>query len=77
MEDIIDTGLTIRYILKQLRARNPASLKVCSLLDKPSRREVEVPIDYLGFTLPNRFVVGFGLDHNQKYRNLPYIAALE
>lgn len=74
VEDVIDTGLTIRYILKQLAGRNPASLKICALLDKPSRRKVEVPIDYMGFTIPNNFVVGFGLDFDQLYRNLPYIA---
>ena len=77
VEDIIDSGLTIRCILRQLSARNPASLKVCTLLDKPDRREIDVAIDYIGFTLPDRFVVGFGLDFNQKYRNLLYIATLE
>ncbi|MFC1853695.1 hypoxanthine phosphoribosyltransferase [candidate division CSSED10-310 bacterium] len=76
VEDIIDTGLTIRFILKQLAGRNPASLKICTLLDKPSRREVEVPIDYIGFTIPNEFVIGFGLDYDQRYRNLPYIGVL-
>jgi len=77
VEDIVDTGLTIRFIMKQLQGRNPASLKICSLLDKPSRRIVDVPIDYCGFTIPDTFVVGYGLDFDQKYRNLPYIVSLD
>ncbi|MBN2383139.1 hypoxanthine phosphoribosyltransferase [bacterium] len=77
IEDIVDSGLTLRFILKQLAGRNPASLKICTLLDKPSRRLVEVPIDYCGFAIPDSFVVGYGLDFDQRYRNLPFIAALD
>ena len=73
VEDIVDTGLTLDYLLRLLRSRNPRSLKVCSLLSKPSRRQVEVDIDYLGFEIPDRFVVGYGLDLDQRYRNLPFI----
>ena len=74
VEDIIDTGLTMDYLLRMLQVRNPASLKVASLLDKPSNREIEVPVDYVGFTIPDEFVVGYGLDFNELYRNLPHIA---
>ncbi len=73
VEDIVDTGLTLSYLLKSLRVRNPASLKVASLLDKPSRRTVPVEVDWVGFTIPDAFVIGYGLDLDQKYRNLPYI----
>lgn len=76
VEDIVDSGLTIAHLLKLLRTRNPASLKVCSLLHKPSRAKIEVPIDYLGFTIEDRFVIGYGLDHAEHYRNLPYIGVL-
>jgi len=76
IEDIIDTGHTIAYLKENFLTRRPASLKVCALLDKPSRREVEVVIDYVGFRIPDEFVVGYGLDFGQRYRNLPYIAAL-
>jgi len=76
VEDIVDTGLTLNYILNLIRSRNPASVRVCALLDKPERRIVPVEIHYLGFTIPNRFVVGYGLDYAQKYRNLPYIGVL-
>ena len=76
VEDIVDTGLTLDYLLRILEPRRPRSLKVCSLLEKPSRRRVDVPIDYVGFSIPDEFVVGYGLDYDQKYRNLPYIAAL-
>ncbi|MCX7642351.1 MAG: hypoxanthine phosphoribosyltransferase [Armatimonadetes bacterium] len=76
VEDIVDTGLTLNYILNLIRSRNPASVRVCALLDKPERRIVPVEIHYLGFTIPNRFVVGYGLDYAQKYRNLPYIGIL-
>ena len=76
IEDIVDTGLTLAYLCHRLRARNPASLKICALLDKPSRRKVEVEVHYVGFTIPDAFVVGYGLDYGQKYRNLPYIAIL-
>ncbi len=76
VEDIVDTGLTLEYLLRILATRRPRSLKVCSLLDKPARRVVAVPVDYVGFTIPDEFVVGYGLDFNQRYRNLPYVAAL-
>jgi hypoxanthine phosphoribosyltransferase len=77
VEDIADTGLTLRYLYNNLRARGPRSLKVVALLSKPSRRRVEVPVDYIGFEIPDRFVVGYGLDVDQHYRNLPYIAAID
>lgn len=73
VEDIIDTGRTMRTLLEVLKNRGAASVKLCALLDKPERREVEVHSDYLGFTIPDKFVVGYGLDYAQKYRNLPYI----
>jgi len=76
IEDIIDSGRTIAYLKENFLTRKPASIKVCTLLDKPSRREVAVVIDYVGFTVPDEFVVGYGLDFGQKYRNLPYIATL-
>ncbi|MDE2888468.1 MAG: hypoxanthine phosphoribosyltransferase [Gemmatimonadota bacterium] len=76
VEDIVDTGLTLEYLLRILATRRPRSLKVCSLLDKPARRVVDVPLDYVGFTVPDEFVVGYGLDYDQRYRNLPYIASL-
>jgi hypoxanthine phosphoribosyltransferase len=75
-EDIVDTGLTLRYLLDTLEARQPASVATCALLDKPSRRRVEVPVDYRGFEIPDRFVVGYGLDHAGRFRNLPYLAVL-
>ena len=74
VEDIVDTGLTLDYLMRLLRSRNPRSLRVCSLLSKPARRKVDVDIDYLGFEIPDRFVVGYGLDLDQRYRNLPFIA---
>ncbi len=77
VEDIIDTGLTAHYLLDNLATRHPASLKLCSLLHKPDRAVREVAIDYLGFTIPNKFVVGYGLDYAQRYRNLAYIGHLE
>jgi hypoxanthine phosphoribosyltransferase len=77
IEDIIDTGLTTRFCLDYLRQKKPASLKLCALTDKPSRRQVPVTIDYLGFTVPNKFLVGYGLDLNQKFRNLPDICFIE
>lgn len=77
VEDIIDSGKTLDMIKKMLSARNAKSLKICTLLDKPSRREVEVEVDYIGFEIPDEFVVGYGLDYAQKYRNLPYLARLE
>jgi hypoxanthine phosphoribosyltransferase len=77
VEDIIDTGLTLHYLLDNIRARKPASVKVVALLDKPSRRRIEAKADYLGFQIPDAFVVGYGLDFGQRYRNLPYIAILK
>ena len=77
VEDIIDSGLTLQYLLRNLRARNPRSLEVCALLTKPERRRVDLPTRYVGFEIPNRFAIGYGLDHGQRYRNLPYVAALE
>ncbi|MFH1263597.1 MAG: hypoxanthine phosphoribosyltransferase [Pseudomonadota bacterium] len=76
VEDIVDTGNTLHYILEGLRLRNPASLKVCTLLLKPECIQKKVPVSYIGFKIPNKFVVGFGLDAAEKYRNLPYIAIL-
>ncbi|MEW5717442.1 MAG: hypoxanthine phosphoribosyltransferase [Chloroflexota bacterium] len=77
VEDIIDTGRTLTYITELLKTRNPTSVKICTLLNKPSRREVNVPLDYIGFDIPNEFVVGYGLDYNEVYRNLPYIGVLK
>ena len=77
IEDIVDTGLTLRYLLDTLRARQPASLKVCALLDKPARRRVRVPLDYYGFIIPNEFVVGYGLDLEERYRGLPFVGVLK
>ena len=76
VEDIIDTGLTLNYLLRYLRGKNPNTLRICALLDKPARRLVEIPIDYLGFTIPDEFVVGYGLDYGEFYRNLPFIGVL-
>jgi hypoxanthine phosphoribosyltransferase len=77
VEDIVDSGLTLQYLMRNLGARDPASLEVCALLTKPERRKVELPTRYLGFEIPDRFVIGYGLDHAERYRNLPYVAALE
>lgn len=77
LEDIVDTGLTLRHLLDLLGTRQPASLRVCALLDKPARRRIQVPVDFVGFEIPDRFVVGYGLDHDQLYRNLPYIGVME
>ena len=77
VEDIVDTGLTLHYLQEILRARNPKSLRTACLLSKPSRRQIEVKVDYIGFTIEDRFVVGYGLDYSEKYRNLPYIGILE
>jgi hypoxanthine phosphoribosyltransferase len=77
VEDIVDSGLTLSYLLRTLRAREPASLEVCALLTKPERRKVELPIRYVGFEIPNRFAIGYGLDHAERFRNLPYVAALD
>jgi hypoxanthine phosphoribosyltransferase len=77
VEDIVDTGLTLNYLVGNLRSRNPHSVKVCALLSKPSRRRIEVPLDYVGFEVADHFVVGYGLDFDQKFRQLPYIAILQ
>jgi len=77
VEDIVDSGLTLSYLFRMLRARGPASLEVCALLTKPDRREIEMPIRYVGFEIPNRFAIGYGLDFAERYRNLPYVAVLE
>ena len=77
VEDIVDSGLTLNYLLRNLRARSPRSLEVCALLVKPGRRKIELPIRYVGFEIPNRFVVGYGLDLDQRFRNLSYVAALD
>ena len=77
VEDIVDSGLTLSYLLRTLKAREPASLEVCALLTKPERRKVELPIRYVGFEIPNRFVIGYGLDHLERFRNLPFVAVLQ
>ena len=77
VEDIIDTGLTLNYLVRYLKGKNPRSLRICTLLDKPARRLVEIPIDYRGFEIPDQFVVGYGLDYGERYRNLPYIGVLK
>jgi hypoxanthine phosphoribosyltransferase len=76
VEDIIDTGLTLNYLLRYLGERHPASIRICCLLDKPARRLAEIEIDYRGFTIADRFVVGYGLDYDERYRNLPYVGVL-
>jgi hypoxanthine phosphoribosyltransferase len=76
VEDIVDSGLTLQYLLRNLGARNPRSLEVCALLIKPERRKVDLRTRYVGFEIPNRFAIGYGLDHAERYRNLPYVAAL-
>ena len=76
VEDIVDSGLTLQYLLRSLETRKPASLEVCALLTKPSRRKVDLPAKYVGFEIPDRFAVGYGLDHAERYRNLPFVAAL-
>lgn len=76
VEDIIDTGLTLNYLMRYLRGKNPASLRICTLLDKPARRLVEIPVDYVGFTIPDQFVVGYGLDYGELYRNLRFVGVL-
>ena len=77
VEDIVDTGLTLDYIISNLKTRRPASLRTCVLLNKSERRLVDVPLDYVGFDIPNKFVVGYGLDYGEKYRNLPFIGVLK
>ncbi len=76
VEDIIDSGLTLSYLLRNLESREPASLEICALLTKPARREIDVPVRYIGFEIPNRFVIGYGLDFGERYRNLPYVGVL-
>ena len=77
VEDIIDSGLTLHYLMRNLKARNPASVEVCALLTKPERRRVDLPTKYVGFEIPNLFAIGYGLDYDQRYRNLDYVAALK
>jgi hypoxanthine phosphoribosyltransferase len=77
VEDIIDSGLTLQYLIRNLRARSPRSLEVCALLTKPERRRVDLPTRYVGFEIPNRFAIGYGLDHGQRYRNLDFVAVLD
>ncbi len=77
VEDIIDTGLTLNYLLRYLHDKGPATVRICCLLDKPARRLADIPIDYRGFTIPDRFVIGYGLDYDERYRNLPYIGVLK
>ena len=76
VEDIVDSGLTLSYLMRNLESREPASLEVCALLTKPSRREIDVPVRYIGFEIPNKFVIGYGLDFAERYRNLPYVGVL-
>ena len=76
VEDIIDSGLTLSYLMRSLKARKPASLEICALLTTPERREIEVPVKFVGFEIPNKFVIGYGLDFAERYRNLPYVAVL-
>jgi hypoxanthine phosphoribosyltransferase len=76
VEDIVDSGLTLQYLMRTLEARGPASLEVCALLTKPERRKVEMPARYVGFEIPDKFAIGYGLDYAERYRNLPYVAAL-
>jgi len=77
VEDIIDSGLTLSYLMRNLESREPASLEVCALMTKPERREIDVPVRYVGFEIPNRFVIGYGLDFGERYRNLPYVGVLD
>jgi hypoxanthine phosphoribosyltransferase len=76
IEDVVDTGLTLNYLLRTLRMRQPASLEVCTLFTKPKHRLIDIPLKYIGFELPDRFVVGYGLDHRERYRNLPFVGVL-
>ncbi len=76
VEDIIDSGLTLSYLMRSLKARKPSSLEICALLTKPERREIDVPVKFVGFEIPNKFVIGYGLDFAERYRNLPYVAVL-
>jgi hypoxanthine phosphoribosyltransferase len=76
VEDIIDSGLTLSYLMRNLESRNPATIEICALLTKPTRREIDVPVRYTGFEIPNKFVIGYGLDFAERYRNLPYVGVL-
>ena len=76
VEDIVDSGLTLQYLMRTLEARNPASIEVCALLTKPERRKVETPARYVGFEIPDKFAIGYGIDYDERYRNLPYVATL-
>lgn len=77
LEDILDTGRTLKHVIDHLKAKKPASLKICTLLDKPDRRQIEINADYIGFTIPDEFVVGYGLDYGERYRNLPFVGVLK
>lgn len=77
LEDILDSGLTLKYTTEYLKSKNPASVKICTFLDKPERRQSDIVADYIGFTVPNLFVVGYGLDYDEEYRNLPYVGVLK
>jgi hypoxanthine phosphoribosyltransferase len=77
VEDIVDSGLTVQYLIKTLAKKKPRSIKVCTLLSKPDRRTINVTLDYVGFKIPSKYVIGYGLDYQQKYRNLPYLAVLD
>ncbi|MBR5261192.1 MAG: hypoxanthine phosphoribosyltransferase, partial [Oscillospiraceae bacterium] len=77
IEDILDSGVTLSYLTKYLENRNPASIKICTLMDKPARRRTDIKADYIGFVCPDEFVVGYGLDYDEKYRNLPFIGVLK
>jgi hypoxanthine phosphoribosyltransferase len=77
VEDIIDTGLTLNYLIRYLRGKNPKTLRICTLLDKPARRLVEIPVDYIGFEIPDQFVIGYGLDYGEVYRNLRFVGVLK
>jgi hypoxanthine phosphoribosyltransferase len=77
VEDIIDSGLTLNYLCANLASRSPASLEICALLTKPDRRQIDVPVRYVGFEIPNKFVIGYGLDFAERYRNLPYVGVLD
>jgi len=77
VEDIIDSGLTLKYLLENLKSRRPKSIRICTLLDKPERRKVDISVDYIGFDIPDEFIVGYGIDYAEKYRNLPFIASLK
>ncbi|MDR1700035.1 MAG: hypoxanthine phosphoribosyltransferase, partial [Lachnoclostridium sp.] len=77
IEDIVDTGYSLSFLLEMMKERKPSSLRLCALLDKPERRMTDVKVDYLGFEIPDEFVVGYGLDYSQKYRNLPYIGVID